>query len=323
MSNNSDKAPVIDANQISSWSRESILDLRAGGVDCVQITCAVWEGAKDTLRNIGIFSEGMHEWADLVLPVNCVSDIARAQETGRVGVMLGFQNTSPLEGDVYLVEQFARLGVKVMQLTYNNQNDIGSGCFEAEDSGLTRFGKQVVSEMNDHGVLVDLSHVGERTSLDAIEHSSVPVAITHANPLFWFESPRNKSNDLLQTLAAAGGVIGCTLYPLFIGGADTPLSSFTAMVGDLVELIGVEHVGLGSDLVTGRDDEALLWWRSGYWQRKRDAGHPTLPPWPKWFSSSRDFPTLREGLQDRGFSNEELDLIMGGNWNRLFSEVIG
>lgn len=313
----------VDANQISAWSRDMFTSLREGGIDCAQVTCAVWEDAKTTLRNIGVCNELMREWSDLITPVTSTADIVAARESGRVGIMLGFQNTAPLQGDIYLVEQYARLGIKVMQLTYNNQNEVGSGCFETTDGGLTRFGRNVVRKLNENSVLVDLSHVGEVTSFETIEHSDAPVAITHANPRAWFDSPRNKSDELLKALADSGGVVGCTLYPLFIGGAETTLESFTGMVANLADMIGVEHIGIGTDLVQGRTNADLITWRSGHWEELCGAGTPELPEWPEWFSSGRDFGNLAEGFSARGFDESEVDLLMGGNWVRLMADVIG
>ena len=209
---------------------------------------------------------------------------------------------------------------RVVQLTYNIQNHLGGSCYEPNDSGLTRFGESVVKEMNRCGMLVDLSHVGERTSFDAIETSERPVAITHANPEWFHPSPRNKSDKLLRALAGSGGVLGCTVYPNFIGGPKTRLEDFCAMVERLVEMMGVEHVAIGTDSTRKHKNEHLSWLRNGRWQFT-DGELPSWPEWPDWFQSPADFPNLTTGLLDRGFSREEVAAVMGGNWLRLFGET--
>src|SRR5262249_38747720 len=162
------------------------------------------------------------------------------------------QNASPIENDIDLVELFYRLGLRILQLTYNNQSLIGAGCYEAEDAGITRFGRQVIAEMNRVGMVIDLSHSGERTSREAIDLSAPPVAITHANPASFHPVLRNKGDALLQALAARGGMLGFSLYPLHLpGGAGCTLETFTAMVARTAELIGVDHLGIGSDLCLG------------------------------------------------------------------------
>lgn len=314
---------VIDGNQINAWDREVLEELSAGGVTCAQVTCAVWEGARDTLSTLGHWFRRLREHEDLITLARSASDITSAKEAGKVAIVLGFQNASPFEDDLSLVEVFCRLGVRVVQLTYNIQNHLGGSCYEPNDSGLTRFGEFVVKEMNRCGMLVDLSHVGERTSFDAIEVSEQPVAITHANPEWFHPSPRNKSDELLKVLAESGGVLGCTVYPNFIGGPETRLEDFCAMIERLVEMMGVEHVAIGTDSTRKHKDEHLSWLRNGRWQFTDGEELPSWPEWPAWFRSSADFPNLTTGLLDRGFDQDEVAAVMGGNWLRLFDETFG
>ena len=182
----------------------------------------------------------------------------------------------------------------------------------------------MVSALNDAGVLVDISHVGDRTGRDAVDASAHPIAITHGNPRSFCDSPRNKPDDLVAAVAARGGVIGCTLYPLFMGGADVSRADYCGMLAHLAETIGVEHVAIGSDAVLGWDPDALGWMRNGRWNRPdEDASIPAFPPWPTWFDGPKDFPSLAEGLEAAGFSTDERALVLGGNWLRLFQTVFG
>jgi membrane dipeptidase len=314
---------VIDGCEINAWDDEVLDELVTGGVSGVHATCAVWEGPRDALRNLAAWNRRFRAPDALVELASTAADIRDAAARGRIAVLLGFQNTSPIEDDLELVEQFSMLGVRVMQLTYNIQNLVGGSCYEPSDSGLSRYGELVVGEMNRVRMLVDLSHVGERTSFDAIQVSQAPVAITHANPRSFLDNPRNKSDLLLKELAAAGGVVGCTLYPLFMaGGPAQTLDGFCAMIEQLCADIGVEHVAIGSDLTRKWSDAHLTWLRDGRWRPPADPP-PVWPQWPSWFSSAADFPTLGQGLRDRGIGEQDVAAILGGNWMRLFGEVFG
>ena len=169
-------AILIDGLIISKWSRPVFEEMRAGGVTAANCTCSVWEGFRDTMENVAQWKRWFREHDDLLLQVHRTDDIRRAKREGRTGIILGWQNTSALEDRAEFVEVFRDLGVRVMQLTYNTQNLVGSGCWESRDGGLSDFGRDVIDEMNRCGVLVDLSHVGPRTSADAVRHSSKPVA---------------------------------------------------------------------------------------------------------------------------------------------------
>lgn len=311
--------PVVDGLQINRWDRGVLEELRTGGIHGVNATCAVWEGPSETLRNIGDWYRLASDNKDAMLLATTVDDVREAKESERVGVLLGFQNTSPFADDYTLVEVFHRLGVRVAQLTYNIQNVVGGSCYDPSDSGLTRFGTRIVQEMNRVGMVVDLSHVGNRTSRDAIEASAQPVAITHSNPTWFFDNPRNKPRDVIQALVHRGGVIGACLYPNVIGGEGTSRKEFCAMVAQLIDEIGPQHVAIGSDCTRGWSHEYVEWLRNGRWQPPAQA--VTWPAWPSWFSSPADFPTLSDGLSEAGLADETVSLVLGGNWMRLFGEV--
>ncbi len=313
---------VVDGLQISNWSRPVLEELRTGGVSAVNATCAVWENAADTLRSVGQWLELVNRNPDLVFLASTGADIETAKQQNRIAVFLGFQNASPFEDDYRYVELFHRLGVRIAQLTYNNQNLIGSGCFEADDAGLTRYGRVIVEEMNRVGMLIDLSHVGYRTSRDAIEASTVPVAITHSNPLWFFDTPRNKPHDVIQPLVDRGGVIGCCLYPTVSGGEHVSIESFAAMVSRMVDQYGPTHIGLGSDCTRGWDHEFVGWLRNGRWQPTAPEHAPAWPAWPNWFTGPEDFPRLTDGLVAAGLTDDTIAAVLGGNFSRLFAEVM-
>ncbi len=180
---------VVDGLQINNWDRKVLEELRAGGVTGVNATCAVWDGPTDTLGAVAQWYQLAADNKDIVTLAETSEDIRAAKRDNRIAVLLGFQNSSPFGDDYRMVEIFHRLGVRVAQLTYNIQNLAGGACYDEHDSGLTAFGRIMVAEMNRVGMLVDLSHVGNRTCLDAIDASEKPVAITHSNPTWFVDSP--------------------------------------------------------------------------------------------------------------------------------------
>jgi membrane dipeptidase len=316
-----DDMVVVDGLQINNWDRSVLEELRAGGVSGVNATCAVWEGPEQTIRAIGDWYQLAAQNDDLLVLAETADDIRRAKREGRVGVLLGFQNSSPFGDDYRLVEVFARLGVRVAQLTYNIQNLVGGSCYEPQDSGLTRFGRTIVAEMNRVGMLVDLSHVGNSTSRDAIEASSRSVAITHANPLWFHDNPRNKPDHVIHALVKRGGILGCCLYPNVLGGAARPQRAFCDMVVRLVDQLGPEHVAIGSDCARNWDDHYVEYLRKGRWQPPHQQPRATWPSWPSWFVGPADFPHLTEGLCAAGLDDTALAGVLGENWLRLLDQV--
>jgi membrane dipeptidase len=317
----------VDGLQSGRFDRDALLALRAGDVAAVTVTCGIWEDATEALDALARWRDLAAANADLTGIARTADDIARLNEAGRVALLLGFQNSSFLQGRIRFVELFAELGVRVVQLTYNNQNDVGGSCYEAHDGGLSRFGREVVSELNRAGVLIDLSHVGERTSRDAIEHSSAPVAITHANAASLYEHPRNKRDETLKALAARGGVIGCALYPNLVGPFySASLDRWCELVARTIELVGAEHVAVGSDLGGEVTDADLRWMREGRWTRNVDHGAARVAGVgaddPEWFDSVEHFPALADGLARQGLDAAEVDAVMSGNWLRLYREVL-
>jgi len=216
-----------------------------------------------------------------------------------------------------------------MQLTYNNQSLLATGCYEAEDTGITRMGKQVIKEMNRVGLVVDMSHSAERSTLEAIDVSERPIAITHANPYFWHAALRNKSDDVLKTLGQSGGMLGFSLYPHHLKDkSDCTLESFCSMIAKTAEIMGVENIGIGSDLCQDQPDSVVEWMRVGRWTKEIDYGEGSasnagFPPMPKWYRDNRDFGNLESGLITAGFNNDETDSILGENWLRFFDENFG
>ena len=318
------KTPRIDALQSSNWNREFFQSMVNAELDAVHVTLAYWHDCAETLSVIGNWNHWFQENDDLILLVRSIADIDEACNSGRTGIILGFQNSTSIEDDLALVEMFHSLGVRIMQLTYNNQSLLGTGYSEKRDSGLTIFGRNVVREMNRLGMIIDVSHTSELTCLEAIEYSERPIAVTHANPRTFRDDPRNKSENLLIQLAESGGMLGFSLYPLHLdGGTDCTLESFCAMVAKTADLIGVENLGLGTDLCLGWASDQLEYMRSGTWSFPHERARSATPQWPdypQWFRRNEDIQNIADGLARIGFGEDEVGMIMGGNWYRFFQD---
>ncbi|MGI9237525.1 MAG: membrane dipeptidase [Woeseiaceae bacterium] len=320
---------IIDGLQYVNWNRQLLEEARDGGVTAIHVTIAYWENTRETLANIGDWHRLFRKHADLIMPVRSSSDIAAARSSSRVGIVFGFQNCSPIEDDLRLVQVFHELGVRIMQLSYNNQSLLATGCYESDDPGITRFGKEVIQEMNRVGMVIDMSHSAERSTLEAIELSTRPIAITHANPLFFHEALRNKSTKVLEALAASGGMLGLSLYPFHLkDGSDCTLESFCTMAAKTAEVVGVSQLAIGSDLCQNWDYSTLEWMRSGRWTAGTDYGegssdNQNWPRQPDWFANSRDFTNIASGLSLAGFSDNEIHGIMGQNWLAFFEQSFG
>ena len=317
----------VDGMESGSFTSETLHSIRAGQVDCITVTCGFWDDALESMDSIAGWRELIEANREVAGIARNAEDIRRLRAENRTAVLLGFQNTSSLQGRIRFVELFAELGVRVFQLTYNNQNDVGSSCYEPGDAGLTRFGYEVVAELNKHGILVDLSHVGEKTCKDAIAASSKPVAITHANADSLYRHPRNVSDGTIKELAARGGVIGCALYPNLAGPEySKSLDSWCEMVLKTADIAGIDHVGIGSDLGGSTTAADLAWMRQGRWTRQANYGAASAAAPgdddPSWFTSMQSFAGIADGLTRRGLSSAEVSAVMGGNWMRLYSEVM-
>jgi microsomal dipeptidase-like Zn-dependent dipeptidase len=317
------RPPVIDACQYCNWNAEIFAELRQGGVDAIHVTVAYHEDFRETVERLIDWNRYFERYPDLLVKARSVADIGVARATGRTAVLFGLQTPAPVEDDIGLVEILHDLGIRVMQLTYNNQSLLGTGCYEKTDSGITRMGREVIAEMNRVGMLIDMSHSAERSTLEAIAMSARPIAITHANPARWHPAARNKSDAVLKALAARGGMLGLSLYPHHLkGGSACTIEDFTTMVADLADLIGVDQIGIGSDLCQGQPDSVVAWMRNGRWTKSASdigLGQAVFPPQPGWFRDNRDWPRLRDGLLRQGFSETETGKILGGNWYRFFA----
>jgi membrane dipeptidase len=290
------------------------MEMREAGMTAVHATIGYHGGFRDLVRTITDWNALFQTNADLILHGRTADDLARAQATQRTAIFFGLQTPMPIEDDLGLVEVLHTLGVRFMQLTYNNQSLLGSGWMEAVDAGVTRMGREVIAEMNRLGMIIDMSHSGERTTLEAIAISRRPITVTHANPDWWQATLRNKSRTVLKALAGSGGILGLSLYPHHMqAGSHTSLAAFCAMASEAAAVMGVDRLAIGSDLCQDQPDEVVQWMREGRWTRP--AAFPaSFPAQPAWFRSNLDFPALAAGLAAAGFQPPEVAMVMGENW---------
>lgn len=315
--------PTPDARWIHEWRELSL--------DCVQITVAIWEDARETLRILARWRALLADHSHLAEVATTADQVREIASSGRTAVLFGFQNTAPIEHDIELIGTFRRLGVTVMQLTYNLQNYIGSGYWEDHDSGVSsQFGRTAIAEMNDVGVLIDLSHCGDRTTLEAIDISAAPVAITHSNPREYirdspFAAGRLTTLEALQAMAARGGVVGLSpLHSLNTPGQNETVEQFVDMIAWTAERIGVEAIGIGTDHCPGHPKDIPTWWRYARWSRQVAEPYSSSDDhgaFPTWMRPPHRIPVLRSALLSRGFSADEADGVLGENWLRLFAKT--
>ena len=317
----------IDNLQYCNWSREIFEINREAGLDAVHATIVYHEDFDELQKVINSWNNHFKKNSDLIFLGKNYTDIEKAKKEEKTAIFFGFQNCSPVEDDIKLIEKVHELGCRFMQLTYNNQSLLATGCYEKNDSGVTNFGREAIKEMNRVGIVIDMSHSAEKSTFDAIEISEKPIAITHANPSFWYKAIRNKSNDLLKALANSGGMLGLSLYPHHLKeGSNCTLENFCEMAAKTAEIMGVKNLGIGSDLCINHPDSVVEWMRNGTWAKTKNYGEGSkkkagFPKQPDWFLDARGFNNLEIGLNKIGFNEDETNGILGNNWYNFYKGI--
>ncbi len=313
---------VIDGLIIAKWNRELFEDMRKGGLTAANCTVSVWDDFQATVDNIVDMNNLIEENSDLVLKVHTTDDIRRAKAEGKTGILMGFQNAHAFEDQLGYVQIFKDLGVGVVQMCYNTQNLVGTGCYE-RDGGLSGFGREIVAEMNRVGIMCDLSHVGSKTSEEVILASKKPVCYSHCLPSGLKEHPRNKSDEELKFIADHGGFVGVTMFTPFLKkGADATIDDYVEAIAYIVDLVGEDQVGIGTDFTQGQDKAFFdyLTHDKGYARELTQFGKIVNP---EGIRTVGEFPNLTEALLRNGFSERLTQKIMGDNWLRILGEVWG
>ena len=320
MSTLHDDAIIIDGLIIAKWDRSIFEDMRRGGLSAANCTVSVWEGFGDTVANIADMKKLIRENSELVSLVRTTGDIAQAKQDGKTGIILGFQNAHAFEDNLGYIEAFADMGVRVVQLCYNTQNLIGTGCYE-RDGGLSGFGREAIAEMNRVGIMVDLSHVGGATSEEAILASAKPVCYSHCLPSGLKEHARNKSDDQLRFIADQGGFIGVTMFPPFLKrGIEATVADYVEAIDYVIDLVGDDCVGVGTDFTQGYDKGFFDWITHDKGRHRKLTSFGTILN-PEGIRTIGEFPNLTAAMQKAGWSESRIRKVMGENWVRIFGQV--
>ncbi len=324
-----------DEEQIAAHHLDAraIDDARAAGLGAINLTLGHVFGEGDpfveTVDSIAWWSEAIRIRPESLVKALSADDIRAAHEANKVGLIFGFQNSEMFGGDASRARLFADLGVRVVQLTYNLKGTAGDGALVPENGGLTEFGYELVSALNEKRMLVDISHAGEQTTLDAIAASEAPVAITHTGCAALAPHPRNRGDAELRALADKGGVMGVYFMPYLTPGRQHMAADIVAHIEHAVNVCGEDHVGLGTDGTTTPIDDM-----PGFLERHREdienrarlgVGAPNEDPdiitVPRDLMGPAQYQRLADMLAANGHSSARIEKILGGNFLRLFEEA--
>lgn len=304
-------------------TRDYVQQAMSHGVTAIHVTVnnfstiRPYPALKEAVSELAAIRAHYAALADVTRVIECYADFAQATETGKLGVVLGYQNVPGVGTDLAMLELFHALGVRVIQIAHNNRGLYADGCAESSDVGLSGLGRELVKELNRLGVVVDLSHTGDRSSLEAIALSSQPACVTHANAYAVCKNVRNKSDAVLDALKAKGGVLGiCYLTPLVRMGADRlGHVDVIAHVTHVRNRIGAQHIGIGSDFIHGQPAE-----RYQEFMRKPEV-YGTWP-WRFPVADLADQQKFLASLRSIGLSDAEIAGVAGENFLRLFRQVL-
>ena len=317
------KSIVIDGLIVSDFGRPVFEDMRRGGLTAANCTCCIWEGFTETMRNVMRWKAWFREHGDLIRQVYTTEDILKAKEEGRTGIILGWQNVTGIEDQIGYLGLFKELGVGIIQMAYNTQNLVGTGCYESKDGGLSDFGREVVAEMNRLGILCDLSHVGARTSEDVILASKQPVAYSHCLPAGLKAHPRNKSDEQLKFIVDHGGFVGVTMFPPFLKrGTAANVDDYVEAIDYVINICGEGNVGVGTDFTQGYGQPFFDWIThdKGYARRLTNFGDVINP---EGLRTIGEWPNLTAAMQRRGWTSGRIEGVVGRNWLNLLRTVWG
>ncbi len=305
-------APQVDS--AADWRRYA-----DAGVNVISAYAQGSKTSRESLHVIAWWYAQFREAADELVHVRTVDDIRQAVDTRRLGVFLHFQNSLGLDGEPRLLELYHQLGIRMMGICYNTRGWLGDGCYEPSDAGLSRIGRDVVAEIQRLGILLDLSHTGERTALEAIDLVDGPVVVSHANPKARCSNDRNVSDDLIRAVAATGGVVGVVSFPPFVSASSPTLRDLVDHIEYLIDLVGVDHVGVGNDFYRSTPAQHIELRRTYQWDPVQMPAEPQ--PFPEGIRDASEWPNITTELVRRGLDHESVSKILGTNWLRVFQTV--
>jgi membrane dipeptidase len=332
---------VIDYVAENMW----LDDVLKGGLTATNLTVCMQRSFTEALKELMEHNHWAEKNCGRVMVVRKAADIMRAKREGKHGIVYGPQDSMFLERSVDLMDVAYQHGLRAMQLTYNYQNEVGAGCREKKDHGLSFFGESVVQRMNELGVLIDLSHTGDQTCWDAIEQSRDPVSFTHIIPRrsaperpggyaewanrstsLWgsfveYSRQRGKPDDMMKACAEKGGVIGVTPFFAKKAGKSTITDDTLDQLDETVDIVGVDHAGFGSDLEFPNSITRAAFIYKNPSRIDVDYFTPMDKTWG--YGWLEHMPNFTMGLVARGYSDQEVKSILGGNWVKLFKRVWG
>ncbi len=323
--------PFNTSEVFSKLSPDMVKNAVASGITGINLTVGGSGSVEDNFANMAKWERELLAHPESLMKIRTVEDLKAAKATKRLGLIFGFQDASVLDADLSRIELFKSFGVQIIQLTYNRRNLIGDGCLEQANAGLSKLGRDVVTELNDKRVLIDLSHCGQQTTADGITASKAPVAITHSGCTAVAQRPRNKRDEELKLLADRGGVIGIYLMPFLTMGTQPSDGDVIKHIEHAINVCGEDHVGVGSDLsitphvVTDAYKKA----HSDFVKRRQEANvaAPGEDPAVYMFVPELNYPSrmelLANKLLDRGHKEARVEKIIGGNSVRLMKDVWG
>lgn len=307
--------------------------LRTGGVHAANVTVThTHAGLEEAMKDLGDWRRRVAAPESGWTLVLTADDLLKARDSGRPGLILGWQNTLPFGSHAVLAWTFAAAGLRIAQLTHNEGNFAGDGCAEERNGGLTKFGRELIHEMNAAGIAVDVSHCGDRTAREAAEVSRKPVLLTHSNAKAVHNRVRNKDDDAIRAVAKSGGVIGLSVHGFMNWDGDPrhppSLEGWVAHIRHVMNLAGIEHVGIGTDFACVQDEAVI----QAILDRNRDHykaanayaaafGNTSAGRYPKRVPDCRSFPKLIEHLERSGFTGAQVDAIAGGNFLRAYRDI--
>ncbi len=309
-------------NYVEAWKKS--------GVDCVSFTMGPLYSKPyefdGVFHNFSCLTYILDHRKDFFIKVLKAEDIERVKREGKKGIILNFQSMQHIGTNIDLVELYYMKGFRIYQLTYNSKNPVGTGCTARRDRGLTEFGKEVVAKINELGGIVDVSHCGPQTSMDAVEHSKGPIFATHTFSKNLYEHARGKSDELLKAIVEKGGYIGVLAIAGFLtSNPKTTINDWLDHVDYIVNLVGIDHVGMGTDFYGFSVPDNLAIKIGEFMDRLgfRPEDKASFLTKVEGFENYTKFPNLIDGLITRGYSDQEIKKLAGENFLKVFRKIVG
>jgi membrane dipeptidase len=319
-------APLTDAY---------VRDIRDSGLACVHVTIMPVgttppdAAFAEAVLDIDNYESEIDRHPDVLARVRRVPDIAVAKKSGRTGIVYGFQDAVAFESDLSRLDALYRLGIRIVQPTYNRRNLLGDGCLEAANAGLSKAGVEAIEKMNEIGILVDLSHSGRQTAADAIRVSAKPVAFTHTGSAAIADHPRNRTDAELRAVAEKGGVAGIYIMPFLSGGRQPTGEDVVRHLEHMIDVAGEDHVSIGTDGSVSAEivDDEFKEIFAGFVRRRREAGISAPGETEDGYlfandlNTPRRLETLAAMLSARGHTDGRIEKILGRNLVRVFTDT--